>query len=154
LARKLGGAELFTVRSRRNYRYHAAHYGRGGLSAPCVRCRRAAYVHVAGVPGCPGTFNDHIKMGDVTGLGDTGVTTGGTSAASNNSLAIMTGIDRNFPDPVGGAFPWKVRLRSSTDGANSFDSADWVIVPFASGAFLSDPTVSVSQSPSDLLHHT
>jgi hypothetical protein len=99
-------------------------------------------------------FNDHLKIGDATGVGDTNVKVAETSGAANNSFGIMTAIDRNFPDPIGPAGPWKVRLRSSTDGANSFGSSDSLILPFSSGAFLADPTVSVSNNPTDLLHHT
>lgn len=99
-------------------------------------------------------FNDHIKIGDATGVGDTNVKVAESSGAANNSFGIMTAIDRNFPDPTGPAGPWKVRLRSSTDGANSFTSSDSIIAPYSSGAFVADPTVSVTNNPTDLLHHT
>lgn len=92
------------------------------------------------------SFRDHVKyQSDPIGVGDSGIAVAETSGAADTNLGIQTGIDRAFPNP------WKIRLRSSTDGANTFDASDSVITPFTSGAYISDPG---ADSAGGVLHHS
>jgi hypothetical protein len=91
-------------------------------------------------------FRDHIKYQvDPVGVGNSNLSVAETSAAADTQLGIMSSTDRNYPSP------WLVRLRSSTDGANTYDLTDSVISPFTGGAYLTDSTVATGGGR---LHHT
>lgn len=98
-----------------------------------------------------GAFRDYIKgQTEPVGVGDSTLSVAETSSAVDDSLGIMTGIDRNY---TGSPNHWRIRLRSSTDGGNTFDPTDTVLT--TSGefdvAFATDPTTSVAGG---LLHFT
>lgn len=92
------------------------------------------------------SFRDHIKVqNDPVGVGNSNLSVAETSAVADTSLALMTSTDRNYPGS------WLVRLRGSSDGANTYDSSDSVISPFDTGAYLTDSTAGTGGG---LLHHT